>query len=611
MIDDPEVPPTGVVPLSADRARWSVWAPKAERVDLVLDPAGRNERIPMIAGDRGFFAVETPMPAVGDRYAYALDGAHPLADPRSRWQPDGINTPSAVYFPDRFDWGEEATWKGIPRQDLVIYELHVGTFTPEGTFDAVHARLDDLLDLGVTAVEIMPVAQFPGVRGWGYDGVFPFAVQNSYGGPEGLQRLVRECHRRGLAVFLDVIYNHFGPDGNVLPSYGPYLTDTYKTVWGAAVNYDGKGCDPVRAMVVDNVRMWLRDFHFDGLRLDASDQIYDRSPRHILADIATAVHAEAERSGRLLHIVAETDHNDAPRYLRPNSRGGYDLDGQWNDDFHHAVHTVLTGERSGYYIDFHPAPQALAKVIECGFVNDGRYSPFRGRRHGAEATEFTGDRLVGFIQNHDQVGNRMLGDRLPTLVQSPAQLRLAAGLLLLAPRIPLLFMGEEYGETNPFQYFSDCESPDLIHAVREGRKAEFAHFAWSDEPPDPFDPATRDRAVLSWSWEHDADRSRLRKLYRRLIEMRRKSPALRDFRFARTALHEGDRLLEVVRGGPESGEPAILFNLSGEPVALPASYDRRRGSFRSEVEADHGPEAVPIDRLQPHEFAVFEARNRE
>jgi maltooligosyltrehalose trehalohydrolase len=611
VIDDPEIPNVGMIPLDPATACWRVWAPKAERVELVLGRGGSARWVPMEAEPRGFFACRTSFPEPGQRYAFSLDRNAPRPDPCSRWQPDGIRGESAVVFPERFAWDERG-WKGIERRDLIFYELHVGTFTPEGTFEAIIPRVRDLLDLGITAIELMPVAQFPGRRSWGYDAVFPFAVQNTYGGPEGLKQLIEACHRQGMAVFLDVIYNHFGPDGNVFPAFGDYLTETFKTDWGAGINYDDRGCDSVRAVMIENARSWIRDYHFDGLRLDATDRIFDRSPRHILADIAEAVRIEAGRLGRPVHVFAETDLNDAPRYLRPIERGGYQLEGQWNDDFHHAAHVALTGETSGYFIDFADAPAALAKTYARIFVNDGNYSPFRGRRHGTPAVEFSGDRFVAFTQNHDQVGNRLKGDRLSTLV-APSALRLAAGILMLAPRLPLLFMGEEYGEPNPFPFFCDFESPELIEAVRKGRKAEFVHFNWAEEPPDPEAPATRDMAVLSWSWT-DPDRSGLRRLYRDLIRFRRQSPTLRDFRHARTRVLDGEAsrgVLEVVRGGvaPEPlPELRIYFNLSAEERVLPADLVGGVPAFRSESggygSSRRDPKAAP-NRLAPHEFLIL------
>jgi maltooligosyltrehalose trehalohydrolase len=591
VIDDPEIPRAGVEALPDGRTRWCVWAPKATSVELVLDPAHRADRVAMKARQRGFHEVMTDAVPVGQRYGYSLDGGPALPDPLSRWQPDGIDRPSAVFWPERFAW-DEGRWAGINRADLVFYELHVGTFTEEGTFDAVIPRIGDLLDLGITAIELMPLAQFPGVRGWGYDGVFPFAPQHSYGGPEGLLRLVNACHRKGMAVFLDVVYNHIGPEGNVFPTFGPYFNDRYRTDWGPAVNYDGRSSDPVRAMVLGNVRMWVRDYRLDGLRLDAADQIYDRGPRHILAEIAELAHDEGRKRGRPCHLFAETDMNDARRFLGPVEQGGYDLDGHWNDDFHHAVHVVLTGDHSGYFLDFADGPRAVAKSYVRVFVNDGNYSPFRDRRHGAPVGDLPGDRFVAFTENHDQVANGNAGKRYAAVL-TPAQTRLAAGLLLLSPRLPLIFMGQEYGETRDFPYFCDYHDPQLVEAVRAGRAAEFAYFNRPEEPADPVAPETFEATVLSWSWE-EPRRAALRSLYRNLLALRRDHPSLRDFGTPAVTLSRGETILEVARGSLR-----IAFNLSDQEQPLPAELKPRTALFRSEPGA--------AKALRPHEFAVFES----
>ncbi len=594
MIDDPLLPPVGVFPAPDGRsARWRVWAPSARAVTLVLDPEGAARRVAMCALDRGYHEAEAPLTGTPTRYGYSLDGGPVRPDPASRWQPDGIDRPSAVVDPARFAW-DEGTWDGVAdRRDLVFYELHVGTFTPEGTFDAVIPRLPALRELGITAIELMPVAQFGGTRGWGYDGVHPFAPQHSYGGPEGLQRLVAACHRAGLAVVLDVVYNHVGPEGNHLAEFGPYFNERYRTDWGPAVNYDGRSSDPVRAFVLQNARQWISDFRLDGLRLDAADQIFDQGPSHLLAEIAAVVHDAARSLGRPASVFAETDLNNAPRFLGDRDGGGFGHDGHWNDDFHHAVHVALGGEPIGYFRDFADGPRALASVYARHFVNDGGYSPFRDRRHGADATGFAGDRFVAFIQNHDQVANgafgRRIADRHPAAVA-----RLAAGLLLLAPRLPLLFQGEEYGETRPFPYFCDLSSPELSAAVRTGRAREFAAFGRTEEPPDPVTPATRDSAVLSWDWS-DPDRSRLRGLYADLLRLRRTLPGLRDFGLPRVTRHDSG-VLDVVRGsGPDAVR--LLFNLTDRPVPAPASL--AAAPLRSEA----GPDS-PDDQLRPHEFAV-------
>ena len=604
MIDDPELPAVGVVPGSPGQACYRVWAPNAQAVELLVGDGEAATSFAMAAEPRGYHAVVAPCSGRGQRYRYRLDGGEPKADPASRHQPDGVAGPSAVFDPGQFAWNEGG-WRGIARADLVIYELHVGTFTPEGTFDAVQGRIGTLRDLGITAIEIMPVAQFPGERSWGYDGVFPFAVQHSYGGPEGLKRLVEACHQQGMAVLLDVIYNHFGPEGNILTDFGPYLTDRSKSDWGAALNFDDQHCDAVRAFVLDNVRMWVGEYRCDGLRLDAADQIYDRGPVHIIRQIGEVANREASRLGRPVHVFAETDLNDAPRFLLPAERGGYALDGHWTDDFHHAAHTTLTGESNGYYLDFAAGPPALAKVYHSVFVNDGIYSPFRNRRHGAPATEFSGDRFVACMQNHDQVGNRVKSDRYAASLPAAA-VRAAAGILLLAPRLPLLFMGEEYGETNPFPFFSNFQQPDLVRKVREGRQKEFASFGWEGEVPDPFAPATSGSAVLSWDWT-DPVRAGLRRLYRDLLRLRRESPILRDFRTPTARLigePASSRLLEVVRQA-DAGSLTVLFNLSAAPRPLPPAQAGLAPSFRSEVAAYGATDPAEPGHLGAWELAIF------
>ena len=506
-------------------------------------------------------------------------------DPCSLWQPDGVHASSAVIYPERFAWSDNA-WKGVSLQDLIVYELHVGTFTREGTFDALIPRLEALRDLGVTAIELMPVSQFPNDRNWGYDGVDLYAVQNSYGGPHGLQRFVDRCHGLGLAVLLDVVYNHFGPEGNYLREFGPYFTDRYKTPWGEAVNYDGPGSDPVRDFILDNARMWLDEYHLDGLRLDAVHAIYDLGARHLLRSIKEAANDVAARKGRAIHIIAESDLND-PRLMIAPERGGHGLDAQWADDFHHAVHTVLTGELRGYYQDFGKV-EHLATVLEQPYLYAWDYSPHRDRKHGAPAPpELAGDRFVVCVQNHDQVGNRARGERLASLVQSPAQLRLAASLLLLSPYVPMLFMGEEYAEEHPFPFFCSFSDEHLQQAVREGRKREFADFDWHQDIPDPCAEATRDAARLSWSWPEETPRAGLRRLYRDLLSARRVWPALRDFtRRPTSRIGDDGTLIELVRGNESTLH--VYFNLSHRPQSLPASaFDGSRSLLFSSESATY------------------------
>jgi maltooligosyltrehalose trehalohydrolase len=569
----------------------------------------------MTPEESGYFLHTETGVADGQRYAYRLDGGPERPDPVSLWQPDGVHQPSAVLRPEHFTWSD-AGWRGIPREDLVFYELHVGTFTPEGTFEAVISRLQALRDLGITAIEMMPVAQFPGTRNWGYDGVHLYAPQNSYGGPHGLQRLVDACHATGLAIFLDVVYNHLGPEGNYLGEFGPYFSDRYQTVWGPAFNYDGAGCDPVRDFVVDNLRLWLDVYHLDGVRLDAVHAIYDMGPRHILRDIKEAALTCARRfigtanAERHVHVIAESSLNDV-RLLRPPEVGGYGLDAQWNDDFHHAVHSYLTGERQGYYADFGQTTD-FPRLFEQTFLFDGQYSRFRDRRHGAPVGELPGDRFVISIQNHDQVGNRARGDRLSTLL-SPAVQRLAASLMLLAPHLPLLFMGEEYGEEQPFLFFCSFLDPNLVEKVRAGRRQEFSTFAWQGEVPDPQAEATFAASRLTWSWPEGSSHAGLRRLYRDLLVARRRWPALRDYRrrSARLLPDSNNAVLRLIRGGTAAKPGATVridFNLTDRSVQLMPGTERDEALlFSSEASRYGGSRSQPDDsgHMLPWECLVF------
>jgi len=494
--------------LNGDGTRFRVWAPSAGRVEVVL----ADLRATLAPEERGYHAGDVASVGSGTRYRFSLDGAAPLPDPASRHQPDGVHGPSAV-LDTSFDW-TDGSWRPPPLRDLVLYELHVGTFTRTGTFDAVVPHLAGLRELGVTAVELMPVAAFPGTRNWGYDGVFPFAVQQSYGGPDGLRRLVDAAHGAGIAVYLDVVYNHLGPDGSVLARYGPYLTDRYRTPWGGALNFDGPGSDEVRAFFIASAVMFVRDFHVDGLRVDAVHAIADRSARPFLAELVATVRAAAPYAV----MIAESDLND-PRVIRPAELGGLGFDAQWTNDLHHALHVALTAERDGYYADFAGAPD-LATAESSGFVYAGRYSRFRRRSHGAPADDRPPEQLVVAAQDHDQVGNRAHGERLTALVAPPA-LRLAAAATLLSPYTPLLFMGEEYAETAPFLYFTDHADPGLATSVREGRRAEFAAFAWLAAPPDPQDPETFRRSTLDHDRAPRPHQAAMRAFYRECLRLRK------------------------------------------------------------------------------------------
>ena len=460
----------------------------------------------------------------GAEYAFAIDGAEALPDPRSAWQPHGVHGPSRLVDHDGFAW-TDADWSPPAITDAIIYELHVGTFSRAGTFDGAIERLPHLVRLGVTHVEVMPVNAFPGRFGWGYDGVGLYAVHEPYGGPDGFKRFIDACHRAGLAVILDVVYNHLGPDGNYLPRFGPYLTDRYRTPWGDAVNLDGPGSDEVRAFLVGNALMWLREYHVDGLRIDAIHAFVDLSAVHLLEELGAAVGRQDAKLGRRSALIVESDLND-PRPLRPPDAGGFGMDAAWSDDLHHALHVTLTGERGGYYADFSGIAD-LAVALERTFVYDGRYSCARDRRHGRPATGLGSDRFVVAAQNHDQVGNRMLGERLAALVDDRA-LRAAAATVLAGPGVPMLFAGEEWGASTPFLYFADHEDPDLARAVRDGRRAEFGAFGWPPEMvPDPGAVATFEQSRLDWGELERAPHDDLLEWHRTLIALRRSVPAFR------------------------------------------------------------------------------------
>ncbi|MEV0372191.1 malto-oligosyltrehalose trehalohydrolase [Streptomyces sp. NPDC050636] len=511
---------------------FEVWAPNAGQValqwagDRADDAPFAMERA---AGRDGWWHTEAPA-RDGDRYGFRIDDGPPLPDPRAVRLPDGPGGPGAVVHHDRFEWRHP--WPGRPLPGAVLYELHIGTFTPEGTFDAAIGRLRHLADLGITHISLMPVCPFPGRHGWGYDGIAPWAVHEPYGGPDGLKRFVDAAHGHRLGVVLDVVHNHLGPSGNHLPAFGPYFTDTHHTPWGAAVNLDAPGSDEVRGYLLGSALSWLCDYRIDGLRLDAVHALHDTRARHFLAELSAAVDALAGHLRRPLFLIAESDLND-PRTTASRATGGHGLHAQWNDDLHHALHTALTGESQGYYTDFARAPlAALAKTLTSGFFHDGTHSSFRGRAHGAplDLRVTPPYRLLAYAQTHDQIGNRALGDRL-TAALSPGLLACAAALVLCAPFTPMLFMGEEWGARTPWQYFTDHTDPELAEAVRAGRRREFAAHDWggaSVDWPDPQDPATRDRCVLDWTEPAAEPHAALLAWHRTLLTLRRTLPALTD-----------------------------------------------------------------------------------
>ena len=541
----------------------SVWAPSAASASV---EAG-NQLHAMSRADGGWWRVDVPSLGHGDDYAFLLDDATTaLPDPRSRWQPQGVHGPSRIYDDNRFAWTDDA-WRGVALPGAVFYELHVGTFTPGGTLDAVIDRLDHLIDLGVDIVELMPVAAFPGVHGWGYDGVHLSAVHEPYGGPDALKRLVDTCHRRGLGVALDVVYNHLGPSGNSLPSFGPYFTDRHHTPWGVAVNLDDEGSHEVRRWIIDNALMWLRDFHVDALRLDAVHALVDDSDVHLLSELSRDVDALATQLHRPLCLVAESDLNQ-PILVLPRECGGRGMTAQWSDDFHHALHALLTGERQGYYADFAADPFAAVQATLTGaYFHTGTWSSFREAVHGepVDTVNTPGYRFLGYLQDHDQVGNRATGDRITATI-SAGLAKVGAALVLTSPFTPMLFMGEEWAASTPWQFFADHPEPELAEAVRAGRRREFAEHGWStSDVPDPQDPATVERSRLDWTELDREPHAEMLEWHRRLIALRRSEPALRDPRLDEVSVvaDATERSVVVRRRGLH-----IAANLAAGPRTL-------------------------------------------
>jgi len=610
--DAPPAPPLGAAYLGDGTTRFLVWAPSARSVDVHL-VAPQPRLAAMAPRDRGYYECVVPGVAPGARYLYRLDGDRERPDPASRLQPEGVHGPSQVVATE-FRWSDGG-WRGLPLAEYILYELHVGTFSGDGTFDAAAQHLDALAALGVTAVELMPVTQFPGARNWGYDGTYLFAVHPAYGGPDGLRRFVDACHARGMAAVLDVVYNHLGPEGNYLGEFGPYFTDRHRTPWGSAVNMDGPDSDEVRRFLVENALTWVTEFHVDALRLDAVHAIVEQSARPFLQELAEAVHAEAARQGRRVYVIAESNLND-PRLVRPAARGGYGLDSQWSDDLHHALHVLLTGERWGYYADYCGTGD-LARAVRDGFVYGGQRSAYRRRRYGALAGDLPGEQFVVCAQNHDQVGNRARGDRLTALVSFEA-LKVAAGAVLVSPYVPLLFMGEEYGEPAPFLYFTSHADPALTDAVRRGRRAEFAGWGLGADVPDPQDEATFRRSKLHWELRDAPPHRTLLEFYTELMRLRRTLPALAVLARDATAVHacEALRLLTVHRWHGD-GHAAAVFNFGsaaaearpplpqGRWTVLLDSADVRWGGPGGTAPLAVGPHGAVAVPLAPMAFRLL------
>jgi maltooligosyltrehalose trehalohydrolase len=601
-----------------------VWAPKRKSVELLLLPSAAasgkpsqssaTKSVAMERDSAGYFRAIVDGVEPGVRYLYRLDGGDSRPDPASRFQPDGVHGPSQVVDTSKFPWTDYA-WKGVPLRDSVFYELHVGTFTHDGTISALIPHLDKLSDLGVTTIELMPLSQFPGGRNWGYDGVFPFALQNSYGSAADLQKFVDAAHAKSLAVCLDVVYNHLGPEGNYLNEYGPYFTDFYRTPWGSALNFDGRQSDHVRHFFIQSALYWLEQFHIDALRLDAVHSIYDASANPFLAEMSNEVRDLSRRLGREIVLIAESDLNDARMVLPTGPEAeGLGMHGQWADDFHHSLHTLITKETAGYYADFGRIHH-LGKTISNGWYYDGIYAPHRERRHGNSPLKLAPEQFVVCIQNHDQVGNRALGDRISQLTDFEG-LKLVAGVTLLSSFTPLLFMGEEYGEKSPFQYFTSHGDQGLIDAVRKGRQAEFAHFGWKGQIPDPQSEDTFARSRLDHSLAGKEPHRTLWLFYKALLEYRRS----RWLSYVRpTAVDELPNALFVLRE-TDVARTAVLFHF-GE-AASKLSFNLPAGAWNKQIDSAapnwrgpsalsdkfEGGDAVQLT-LQPRSFVVFEQAN--
>ncbi|MGV3704938.1 MAG: malto-oligosyltrehalose trehalohydrolase [Arcticibacter sp.] len=547
-------------------AEFTLWAPKATFVEINIPD--KNLKLPLTQDEYGHWTIETNQLREGDRYQIVLDKQTHRPDPASLSQPEGVHGVSEAIDLGNFRWTDQE-WQNPAMDHYIIYELHTGTFSPEGTFSGIEKKLDHLIDLGVNAIEIMPLAQFPGSRNWGYDGVGPYAVQNSYGGAHALQQLVDSCHKRGIAVILDVVYNHIGPEGNYLNDFGHYFTSKYSTPWGDALNFDDAHCDAVRTYFIQNALMWFKDFHIDALRLDAVHAIKDLSPVHLLRQIKMETDRLSQQTGRKHHLIAEVDLND-PKFINPLAKQGYGMDAQWIDEFHHALRTTAGEPATGYYSDFNGIAH-LAKSYKDAYVYDGQYSPHRKKFFGLKAEENPGSQFIVFSQNHDQTGNRMLGERT-SQIHSPEMQKLLAGAVITAPFVPMLFMGEEWSETNPFLYFVSHTDPELAEAVRKGRKAEFADFHAEGEAPDPMSQETFESSALQWSLLESAMHQNMFRYYKALIALRKQHPVLKklDRKNLEATFHEEQNTLLLHRWQDDQHLVCILnFSDSTRQITLP------------------------------------------
>ena len=562
----------GAFYLGNSRCKFVVWAPLLNQVAVKIVDA-KPQILPMQQDKQGYWSVVAEAVEPGDCYLYQINCEIDRPDPASRSQPQGVHGASQI-VEQTFHWSD-ASWSGIALKDMILYEIHVGTFTPQGTFEAIIPRLPRLKELGITAVEIMPVAQVPGMkqdeseeayRNWGYDGVYPYAVQNSYGGVQGLKQLVDACHQQGIAVVLDVVYNHLGPEGNYLGDFAPYFTSKYRPIWGEALNFDDTYCDGVRNYFLGNALYWLETFHIDALRLDAIQGIYDLNAKHFLEELAEHVAELSQRVGRKFYLMAESDLNDV-RVIRPQAVGGYNIDTQWCDDFHHALHTLITGEQHGYYQDFGRV-EDLAKSLREGFIYSGQYSLDRRRSHGNSSIAEPAEQFLVCSQNHDQTGNRILGERL-TQLTSFEGLKLTAATVLLSPYIPLLFMGEEYGEPAPFMYFVSHSDRELVEAIQRSKNEEFKQTGYEGESHDPHSPEIFEQCKLNWELQHEGEHQVLWQLYQHLIQLRKSHPALKklDKQSLEVTVNEADRLL-IMRRWSDHEQVLAVMNFSDRAVTI-------------------------------------------
>lgn len=584
-----------------------LWSPAAEHAEIVVRD---KDKIHLKKEEFGYWSTSTDKLKPGDLYKFKIDNDKELPDPASIYQPEGVHGYSQAVDLKSFTWTDRA-WKNIAQEEFIIYELHVGTFSPGGNFKGLEEKLDHLVELGVNAIELLPISQFPGSRNWGYDGVYPFAVQNSYGGPKGLQHLVNTCHEKGLAVILDVVYNHLGPEGNYLNAFGPYFTDKYNTPWGKAINFDDAWCDGVRQYFIDNVLMWFRDFHIDALRMDAIHAIKDLSPTHILKEIKQNVNSLTQATGKPFYLIAEVDLNDTI-FIDPLEERGYGLDGQWVDEFHHALRVSSGNTKTGYYSEF-DGLKHLAKSYKDVYVYDGIFSHHRKKTFGTKIGAHPGKQFVVFSQNHDQVGNRMLGERTSHLISFEMQ-KLLAGAVMVSPYLPMLFMGEEWSATSPFQYFVSHTDHDLIEAVRNGRKSEF-NFKSEEEPPDPQSETTFNASKLNWEELDDSKHKVMFEFYKALIRLRKYNPVLKNLERKQldVTFDESSQTLTLHRWHDKHQLFCFMnFSQERQPILFPVSETSLRKEFDSADSQWNGPGCSPKDlssdselQLYPESFLIY------